>query len=300
MQKNESLLYYECEESQFHRDYQRHLEGTLGLALILSPFLYDFAMDRYIDIFKALIIRGRRVCVFTQEPKAWRKRDDSNLADHLQKECRDFTENVKALRAAGVHVTIRHKVHIKANIVDEMILWFGTMNSLSHTRNEESMNCFYSRSHVARMIARYRLDTCEECAASPEYALFKSKRPSVADRIKILWDTLWRRRSQLGLKQADVARRSGVSSGYLSLLLAGKRDCRLEVFLNICNALDCEVVAVPRCLVPAITELMSGFHDPADALSPDGNSIVMLADPQEQFGDHEILHFDMTEIRKKL
>ncbi|HEY9792024.1 MAG TPA: hypothetical protein V6D22_16575 [Candidatus Obscuribacterales bacterium] len=300
MAKKDTLLYYECDEHQFHRDFPKQLEAAAALVLLLSPFLHEFAVDRYLRLFKALIIRGRRVCIFTQEPIGWKRRHDPKLHPDLQRKCREFEQSVRRLREIGVHVTVRRKVHIKAYVIDELIVWFGSMNALSHKDAEETMTYFNSRSHVARMIARFGLDACAECALNPEYTLFSSARQTVAQTVKLLWQALGARRQQLGLNKSEIARRVGLSRCYLSLMSAGKRDAKLEVILSVCKAVDYELVLVPRYMVPAVAELMAGHLQSMEGLAAGGNSLEMLPDLQKQFGDHEILSFEMIEIRKKL
>ena len=51
----------------------------------------------------------------------------------------------------------------------------------------------------------------------------KRKRPS-RSRVKLRQEVIWELLDQLGISQKELARRSGISAGYLSQLIRGERS----------------------------------------------------------------------------
>ena len=50
------------------------------------------------------------------------------------------------------------------------------------------------------------------------------KRASKAPKVKLNPDAVWELLDQLGITQKELARRSGISAGYLSQLMSGERS----------------------------------------------------------------------------
>ena len=78
------------------------------------------------------------------------------------------------------------------------------------------------------------------------------KRPDVEP----LWreavgEALRRRRSDVGLRLADVAKRAGVSPQYLSEIERGRKDASSEVLAAVAGALDLTVLELATMAVAA-------------------------------------------------
>src|SRR5690606_14572480 len=101
---------------------------------------------RWVDALRAALARGVRVRVLTQPP-------DSSRGDTAG----EVRELVQALRGLGVAVDLRARMHEKIAILDERILWHGSLNILSHRDTHESMLRIESAgacSQLARLLNR--------------------------------------------------------------------------------------------------------------------------------------------------
>ncbi|GAC1402749.1 MAG: hypothetical protein NVSMB64_03080 [Candidatus Velthaea sp.] len=73
-------------------------------------------------------------------------------------------------------------------------------------------------------------------------------------------------RESLGLSQAEVARRLGVSGANLSRIERGA-DLRVSTMIDIARALQLEPMLVPKSLVPSVRALLDELQE-SDAAQP--------------------------------
>ncbi|MGH9552258.1 MAG: phospholipase D-like domain-containing protein, partial [Terriglobales bacterium] len=115
-----------------------------GRVLILSPYLGRTRIRLILPALTRCIKRGVPICVFVQEP------DKTKLsADQYMMSKKRLLSLAEVLRQAGIHVTIRDFVHEKVVVVDDCILYDGSLNVLSVDRTSERMTRFEDRDHVA-------------------------------------------------------------------------------------------------------------------------------------------------------
>lgn len=74
------------------------------------------------------------------------------------------------------------------------------------------------------------------------------------------------RRLALGLSQAEVARRSGIQQRQVSLFERG-RDVTLSTLTKLAQALDVELMPVPRQDTTRVETLLKGKRAPATSIS---------------------------------
>jgi DNA-binding XRE family transcriptional regulator len=246
--------------AEYYPSFAKDLQSARSLVLIQTPFLAERAIRRWLPALAALLAQGVRVCVFVQQPKTWHKRHSHNLANDRAKELDTLAANIKLLEVNGVHVSLRPGIHAKVAIIDDEILWEGSLNILSHNDTQESMRRWTCRVQVARSLAKNELFNCNTCSIQPGFSLFANHNFSIADRVKFMWCRIVDKRKLLGLSQTELAKRSGVIQSTISECISGKRKIMLEAFVAICHALDLELIVVPRYLVPAIEDLL--HHEP--------------------------------------
>ena len=63
-----------------------------------------------------------------------------------------------------------------------------------------------------------------------------------------------------GLSQRELGERSGVPQAQLSRIEAGEVDLRLSTLTAVANALELEVVLIPRKAAPAVGALVRGVE----------------------------------------
>lgn len=115
-------------EGTFYPAFLRDLTRARESIVILSPFATSSGTSRWVEPLRAALARGVRVRVVT------RPAEESGGGD-----TGEVTELVRSLRALGVSVDLRARMHEKIAIVDGRILWHGSLNILSHRDTHESM-----------------------------------------------------------------------------------------------------------------------------------------------------------------
>lgn len=108
----------------FHTD----LTNSGERVIILSPFISPNKTSRYIAAFQALHAKTVPVMVYLK-PKM-------EQPDSLQ---RRYDEVCRHLEALGVQILLRPGMHEKIAVIDQRILWHGSLNILSHYNTRESM-----------------------------------------------------------------------------------------------------------------------------------------------------------------
>jgi len=174
--------------------------------------------------------RGVSVCVLIQEPRDWNRRHEAALAAADDAKLKLIDAAVELLQSLGIHVTLRPKMHEKLIVIDDRILWEGSMNMLSWFNTTERYRRFSDRAEVAHAIEKHKLLPCRHCVV-----------PTISE-------VLSASRLSLGLTQHDVARMAGVHRRVILECEAGKRNTRMGNLERICDALGFEVQIIPEHL----------------------------------------------------
>ncbi|HEY4424517.1 MAG TPA: AAA domain-containing protein [Pyrinomonadaceae bacterium] len=115
-------------EGTFYPRFTEDLKSARSSILIFSPFLTTRGTNRWIDLLRFAISRGVRVRLVTRPPG-----DQGGVLDE------DLPETVKHIRELGIPVDYRARIHEKIAIIDEEILWHGSLNIFSQRDTTESM-----------------------------------------------------------------------------------------------------------------------------------------------------------------
>lgn len=114
--------------ANFFPAFIKDLEHARQSAVILSPFVTRRGIARLADAFRLAVMRGVRIHILTRPP------DESGVGG-----IEEGREHIAELRALGILVDLRKRMHEKIAILDERILWHGSLNILSYRDTEESM-----------------------------------------------------------------------------------------------------------------------------------------------------------------
>lgn len=130
-------------ETDFHKGFQTELREAKSSIVILSPFIASKRLGDYFDILSEKIRQGIEVVVATKPPgyQSAGMRDEAEGA-------------IRALEEIGVNIDKRPYMHQKAAIIDNQVVWFGSLNILSHGRTEEMMMRICGE-RVAFQVLRY-------------------------------------------------------------------------------------------------------------------------------------------------
>lgn len=115
-------------QSDFDKVFLFDLKAAKKSVVIFSGFITPQRVGTYIDMFRAKIGEGVIIRCITRPP-------NNNAVDYDQSK-----EALDALESIGCVVDTRWSIHQKVVIIDERILWYGSLNPLSHTsRTDEVM-----------------------------------------------------------------------------------------------------------------------------------------------------------------
>jgi PLD-like domain len=141
-----TLTIEHCSDQDFLDRFRVDLSNSGEEVVILSPFLSRNRAIHYYPILMSLTARGVKVDVYT---KPQNEQPESLREPYWQVE--------SGLIQSGVSVHTRSGMHEKVGIVDNQILWHGSLNILSHSNTRESMLRFESTDLVQEIIAELQL-----------------------------------------------------------------------------------------------------------------------------------------------
>jgi ssDNA-binding Zn-finger/Zn-ribbon topoisomerase 1 len=96
--------------------------------VILSPYLTSRGTARWVNHVRAAIERGVRVRIVTKPGEEFGGASQDEVK-----------ETVESLNKLGIAVDLRGRMHEKIAIIDDRIVWHGSLNILSHSHTSESM-----------------------------------------------------------------------------------------------------------------------------------------------------------------
>lgn len=114
--------------NSFQPIYSRDLSIANKEIIIVSPFLRKQRLLQMIQVLSHAVMNRVRITVLTRPP------DDFKEADR-QAVC----ENISLLEGASIHVIQKRAIHQKFTIIDQYIVWYGSINFLSFGSSEETI-----------------------------------------------------------------------------------------------------------------------------------------------------------------
>jgi hypothetical protein len=115
---SETVVDHEGFVQLFTQDIQHARESIV----LLSPFIAPQALQRWIEPLARAVKRGVRIRVITRAGQS-----------------RRLDEVIHQLRAHGISVDLWEQMHEKVVIIDDKIVWYGSMNVLQHRLSTELM-----------------------------------------------------------------------------------------------------------------------------------------------------------------
>jgi hypothetical protein len=115
-------------EEKFHLGVYKDLEGSKQYAIIMSPFITWERLKTYGDLFRAKVEKGVQLQVVTRPPYQQGTAEKDEIENML-----------KRLQKVGITVVQRPSMHQKVVVIDGRIVWFGSLNPLSHRNTQELM-----------------------------------------------------------------------------------------------------------------------------------------------------------------
>lgn len=164
-------------EGTFYPGFTEDLRQAQHSILIFSPFLTERGTSRWIELLRHAINRGVLVRLVTRPPG-----DQGGVLED------GLPQTVSSIREIGIAVDHRARMHEKIALIDDEILWHGSLNILSHRDTSESMLRIRSPSacaQVGRFVTtptgkKEKSNICEgenpRCPNCQEFVIWKNGR----------------------------------------------------------------------------------------------------------------------------
>jgi transcriptional regulator with XRE-family HTH domain len=263
---------------EFWAAFTRDFIGAGARILLHSPFLGARRIKILSKEIELATRRGVVVCAFVQEPQHWGT-DSKFLNPECTYEIAEMRLLIEMLQSLGVHVNLRKKIHAKLAVIDEAILWEGSLNILSHVNTQEHMRRSTQKRDISDVFNKHGPFNCSNCAAN-------GLKVGVADGESWSWSlfgkVVQRHRVRLGLTQRELARRCGISHSRISQIEAGKNNFTASTLTQLADHLGMEPLLVPKLLVHSVANLL---HQASTSSRPDFQLLSGDAGPT---GTHQI------------
>lgn len=229
----------------FWPKFNNDLRNAKLRVILQSPFLTARRLSIIRPALAELVQKEVPICVFVQAPR--RKFADKKPTSEEVESIRTFQDCVKELESLDVHVTVRPDIHEKLAIIDENVLWEGSLNILSHSRTSERMRRIESAEEVTAAIEQHNLQSCLKCL-----------RPRTIHPPTLIEQFIMIRQAR-DLSQTDLANICGIERSSISRLEAQRHDPRLSLLLRVAKGLDREFVLVPCPLLHPVLTILGKY-----------------------------------------
>ena len=115
----------------FYSSYCQDIRTASKEILIVSPFMRKGRITQLVRYLIEVILNGVSVTVVTRPPEDFKEKDRETVA-----------MNISMLHEYGIHVVTKAGFHQKFTIVDQEVVWYGSVNFLSFGISEESIMRF--------------------------------------------------------------------------------------------------------------------------------------------------------------
>jgi hypothetical protein len=116
-------------QKDFDTVFRADIEQARSSVVIFSGFVTTERVGSYGDLFRSKILEGVKFRCVTRPPQY-----NGSIPVDRGREALDYLEGI------GVAVDCRREIHQKIAIIDSKVVWFGSLNPLSHTaRTDEVM-----------------------------------------------------------------------------------------------------------------------------------------------------------------
>jgi hypothetical protein len=206
--------------------------SAYGTLLLHVPYVTQQGLSRWIPIISILTKRGVTVIVILQSPRGWNTRHRTDLEPDIRARLEQFEALINWLRSTGASVQLRERIHAKFVIIDDRILWEGSLNFLSH---------FDTREHVRRSVNRKEVREVKR-----RHDLNEASNGTINDAQ--LRETIATRREAFGYNKTGLADCASVARSDISRLEKGESKLFSDVLIKVLDALDLRVMLVPSHL----------------------------------------------------
>jgi len=140
-EQSSSGLYY---QSEFDSGFMKDVLSAEKSIVIFSGFITTKRVASYGEIFRARISEGIKVRCVTRPPD-----NNGSMSQEFSKEALDSLESI------GCIVDTRKNLHEKIIVVDDKIVWTGSLNPLSHTSSTTEIMMRIESEELSKQISSF-------------------------------------------------------------------------------------------------------------------------------------------------
>lgn len=127
------------DETSFYEQFIKDLNSCQKVVIIESPYVTSSRMEVLLPVFKKLLSRGIKIHIITRDP-----------LEHDDKMRDQATNELLSCHEMGIHVKfLKGNFHRKVALIDNEIIWEGSLNILSQSNSREIMRRTFSKKYVA-------------------------------------------------------------------------------------------------------------------------------------------------------
>jgi DNA-binding XRE family transcriptional regulator len=235
--------------NEFWPSFTEDLSQARAHVIIQSPFVGNRRLKLLSKKLRQLTTRGVAICAFLQQPQNWTSKP-TEIGPEAAFFIQEFRLAIDMLASWNIHVNIRPKIHGKLAIIDDNILWEGSLNILSHYNTEEHMRRWESMKEARATIQKHLLTDCYEC-------MFNSNGYGInnPNHLLGLGRLLSIHRNSLKMSQREFAQHCGVPHTRIAQIERG-RNITAQTLFRITDRLKLKMLLVPEHLTPPITNFV--------------------------------------------
>ncbi len=191
------------DETQFERGLVHDIQSAKGTVVLFSGYITPMRVAKLGDLLRSRILNGVKVRCVTRPP-----RSNGTIPETAGREAVEMLSNI------GAVVDFRANIHQKVCLIDNRVVWWGSLNALSHGGHADEMmtravNEGFAKTVAAHMskrpvsaeraqatVAERENPLCEDCKA---HSVFKEGRYGPYFECEALCD--WRRSMRVVMRQ---------------------------------------------------------------------------------------------------
>ena len=110
--------------------------------LIVSPFMRKNRLMKIAGLLSEMILNNVAVTVVTRPPEDYRTDSEKETT----------RANIELLRGYGINIRLKSNFHQKFAVIDQHVVWYGSVNFLSYGTADESIMRLESADVAGRLI----------------------------------------------------------------------------------------------------------------------------------------------------
>jgi vacuolar-type H+-ATPase subunit D/Vma8 len=143
------------DEADFYQAFKKDLNNAKSRIVVFSPFVSKERVEDLLPDFKSALERGVQIFLIVRNPQLSRNyRKDNN--ETLNELARNGVNVIPAYKGLGIDENIE-KFHYKVALIDNIALYYGSLNILSQIDSSESMMVFRSKKAIAQLSRAFQV-----------------------------------------------------------------------------------------------------------------------------------------------